>query len=70
MDLKFYHKKLLIHLVDHATRLSVTTVIPSNHPDTIKPSLAVGYKYMGQQRSSLLTMVENLQIINFLRYVS
>ena len=35
MDLKFYHKKLLLHLVDHATRLSVTTVIPLNHPDTI-----------------------------------
>ena len=35
MDLKFYHNKILLHLADHATRLSATTVIPSKDSDTI-----------------------------------
>ena len=29
MDLKFYKKRILLHLVDHATRPSSSTVIPS-----------------------------------------
>ena len=36
MDPKFYYtNKILLHLADHATRLSATTVIPSKDPDTI-----------------------------------
>ena len=35
IDLKFYHNKILLNLVDHATQLSATTFIPSKDPDTI-----------------------------------
>ena len=35
MDLKFYKGKILPHLIDHATRLSMSTVIPSKNPDVI-----------------------------------
>ena len=31
MDLKFYHNKILLHLVDHATRLFATTVKGPRH---------------------------------------
>ena len=34
MDFKFYHK-ILLHLVDHAIRLSKTTAITSKYPNTI-----------------------------------
>ena len=32
MDLKFYKGKILLHLIDHATRLSASTTIPSKEP--------------------------------------
>ena len=35
MDLKFYHGKILLHLIDHCTRLSASTVIPDKNPDTV-----------------------------------
>ena len=35
MDLKFYKKKTLLHLVDHATRLSSSTVIASEDPEVV-----------------------------------
>jgi len=35
MDLKFYNGKILLHLVDHATRLSASTIVPSKNPDVI-----------------------------------
>ena len=35
MDLKFYKKIILLHLVDHITRLSSSTVIPSKDPKAI-----------------------------------
>ena len=35
MDLKFYKGKILLHLIDHATRLSKSTVNPSKNPDVI-----------------------------------
>ena len=35
MDLKFYKKRILLHLVDHATRLSSLTVIPSKDPEVV-----------------------------------
>ena len=35
MDLKFYHNKILLHLVDHATRLSACVHIQNKKPQTI-----------------------------------
>ena len=35
MDLKFYDSKILLHLVDHCTRLSASSFIPDKNPDTI-----------------------------------
>ena len=35
MDLKFYKKHILLHLIDHATRLSASAVIPSKKPEII-----------------------------------
>ena len=35
MDLKFYKKYILLHLIDHATHLSASAVIPSKKPETI-----------------------------------
>ena len=34
-DLKFYKGKILLHMIDHATRLSVTVILPSKKPDQI-----------------------------------
>ena len=35
MDLKFYHDKILLHMIDHATRLSSSVHIPSKKPENI-----------------------------------
>ena len=35
IDLKFYRKHILLHMIDHATRLSASTVITSKKPDII-----------------------------------
>ena len=35
MDLKFYKGKILLHLIDHATRLSVSSFVKSKEPETI-----------------------------------
>ena len=35
MDLKFYKGNILLHLVDHATRLSASTIISSKKPEEI-----------------------------------
>ena len=35
MDLKFYAGHILLHLVDHETRLSASCVLPNKKPDTI-----------------------------------
>ena len=34
-DLKFYKGKTLLDLIDHATRLSMSAVVPSKNPDVI-----------------------------------
>ena len=39
MDLKFCKSKILLHLVDHATRFSMSTVIPFKNPDVILQSV-------------------------------
>ena len=35
LDLKFYNKSILLHMIDHATRLSVASVVPNKKPETI-----------------------------------
>ena len=35
MDLKFYNRHILLHLIDYATRLSGSTIVPSKKPDDI-----------------------------------
>ena len=35
MDFKFYDSKILLRLADHSTRLSASSFIPNNNPDTI-----------------------------------
>ena len=35
MDLKFYRGKILLHLIDHATRLTTSTFVPSKEPNVI-----------------------------------
>ena len=35
IDLKFHSGKILLHLVNHSTRLSVSSFIPNKNPDTI-----------------------------------
>ena len=35
MDLKFYREKIILHLIDHCTRLSASCVIPNKKPETI-----------------------------------
>ena len=39
MDLKIYEGKIILHLVDHATRLSVSPLVPSKKPDVIIESI-------------------------------
>ena len=43
MDLNFYKDKILLHLTDHATRLLMSTVIPSKNPDVILQALLKDY---------------------------
>ena len=35
MDLKFYNGKIILHLIDHCTRLSASALIPDKNPETI-----------------------------------
>ena len=35
MDLKFYKGHIILHLIDHATRLSASAIIPSKKPEII-----------------------------------
>ena len=35
MDLKFYNGHILLHIIDHATRLSASCVLPSKKPDIV-----------------------------------
>ena len=35
MDLKFYHGRIILHLIDHVTHLSVAVQVPSKHPKAI-----------------------------------
>ena len=35
LDLKFYNGKILLHMIDHATRLSASSIVPNKRPETI-----------------------------------
>ena len=35
MDLKFYKERILLHLINHATRLSVLSFVKSKEPEVI-----------------------------------
>ena len=35
MDLKFYKERILLHLIDHTTRLSVSSFVKSKEPEVI-----------------------------------
>ena len=39
MDLKFYKKRILLHLVGHVTRLSSSTEIPSKDPEVVNKAI-------------------------------
>ena len=39
MDLKFYYDKIILHLIDHATRLSISARIPSKKPPAVLNAL-------------------------------
>ena len=43
MDLKFCKGKIILHLVDHATRLSVSSLVPSKKPDVIIESILTNW---------------------------
>ena len=35
LDLKFYNGKPILHMIDHATRLSAASIIPNKNPETV-----------------------------------
>ena len=35
MDLKVYDSRIMLHLIDHATRLPVAKWIPNKQPETV-----------------------------------
>ena len=43
MDLKFCHGKILLHIIDHCTRLSASTVDSNKNPDTIIKATSLFY---------------------------
>ena len=54
LELKFYKGKILLHMTDHATRLSVTVIIPSNEPIHIVTTIM---KYWVSLHGTLETFV-------------
>ena len=54
MDLKHYKVKIILHIVDHCTRLSASANIPNKQPETIIP----GYHSI----SMFTSMCEKLDI--------
>ena len=39
MGLKFYKEKILLHMIDHTTKLSVTLILLSKKPDEIENAI-------------------------------
>ena len=48
MDLKMFHGSILLHLIDHATRLSACAVVRSKRPEEIikQKYSECGYQFM------------------------
>ena len=40
MDLKFYKGRILMHSIDHATRLSVSSFVKSKEPEVILKAIS------------------------------
>ena len=57
LNRKIAHKRIILHPIDHATRLSAAVEVPSKHPKTIfQVILATGSACMELPNSSSLTM--------------
>jgi hypothetical protein len=55
LDLKFYDGNILLHLIDHATRLSIAAVIPNKRPDTIVKNMLRHFIQVFGNAESFLT---------------
>ena len=53
--LKFYHGNILLHMVDHATQLSVSSVIPNKKPETIVKHILKNFIQIYGQVESFLS---------------
>ena len=63
-DLKFYKGKIILHLVDHATRLSLSSLVPSKKPDVIIKSILKNWISVFGSADQFLSMVVSLQMKN------
>ena len=43
MDLKFYKERILLHLIDHTTRLSVSSFVKSKEPEVILKAIFISW---------------------------
>ena len=43
MNFKFCHGKILLHIIDHCTRLSASTVVSNKNPETIIKATSLFY---------------------------
>ena len=47
MDLKFYNKHIILHMIDYATRLSASTIIRSKQPNDIHSFYFISNLFLG-----------------------
>ena len=75
MGLKFYKEKILLHMIDHTTKLSVTLILLSKKPDEIENAImkywiavyGTGYKFVTDNggefvNEELMTLCKALNI--------
>ena len=55
LDLKFYNGNILLHLIDHATRLGIAAVIPNKRPETIVKNMLRHFIQVFGNAESFLT---------------
>lgn len=55
LDLKFYNGSILIHMIDHATRLSASSVIPNKKPETIVKHILKNFLQVYGQAKTFLS---------------
>ena len=66
MDLKFYKSHIILHIIDYATRLSQSCILPSKKPAVVVGAiLKTWVSVFGHARNSWHTMEGNLQTRNF-----